>query len=97
MPLVSPLATDSLVRHTVISVHRELKLRRSGFGQWHKLHTEFYTNFSKASKVREREGPHRHTKSGDSIGLFFFVFRKENRVESETKRCHELGMRLIEG
>jgi hypothetical protein len=61
----------------------------------HELHTKFYTNFSEASKVRD--GLHRHTKCGYSISIFFFVFRKENWGKSETKRCYELRMRLIEG
>jgi len=37
---------------------------------------------------------YRDTQSGDSIGIFSVVFRKENRQKSETKLCYNLGMRL---
>jgi len=92
LPLVSPPTTNSLVRHIVISGNRELNYGVVVFGHWHKLHRSFIQNFLKLQS--EKDGLHRHTKTGDSNGIFFFVFRKENRVKSETKRCYKLGIRL---
>ena len=47
-------------------------LLRYGFGQWHKLHTKFYTNFSKASRVRRMVYTDKHRVFIPSVFSFSF-------------------------
>ena len=63
------------------------------FGNGINFIRSFIQTFLKLQKWK-RGAIQTHKQSGDSISIFFFLFREENRVKSETKRCFELEMSL---